>query len=419
MGDCLITPQQAVDFANRDVSRLVGNITLLLMRRAPYADILDGGVFESAVSDEQRNVVMERPILNQSLVLPTFFNDTDSCADLGNVAETGSTEYTTKLGTIRGRGPKVCVKTMRSAFQASYGATQDALQKTLLYFMNCDVRSQLLLRSGVKVKCNTAYTFPQMVSGDVQAIDVSFNDDNPPDTAPTWKFLKYLESWAHEALLAEPFESEAGTICKVIAGADIIDVLRDELDVRYDMRALTTGRYSLGEETITGYSWYGPFQGVGLGIDQQPLRFDTFEELNGQLIPDFIEPEIAVQVSKGIGARANPDYLEAQYEVLFMCFSNSFRRLTPETYTGAGEWRFPPQFSQGELEFSVIRDNDCNAFGDFGYHLWQVTRAYRPERPHAVIPVAFKRCQPDFGFATCAGYPGGTGTGTLVGSLSI
>jgi hypothetical protein len=119
MGDCLISPQQAIDFANRDVSRLVGNITLLLMRRAPYADVLDGGVFENGISDEQRNIVMERPILNQSLVTPVFFNDVDSCAELGQVAETGSTEYTTKLGTIRGRGPKVCVKQMRLIALAS------------------------------------------------------------------------------------------------------------------------------------------------------------------------------------------------------------------------------------------------------------------------------------------------------------
>lgn len=419
MADCLITPQQAIDFASRDVSRLVGNVTLLLMRRAPYADILSGGIFESAVSDEQRNVVMERPVLNQSLVLPTFFNDVDSCAELGQVAETGSTEYTTKLGTIRGRGPKVCVKQMRSAFQASYSATQDALQKQLLYFMNVDVRSQLLLRSGVKVKVNSTYNFPQMVSGDVQAIDVSFNDDTPPDVPLTFKFLKYLETWAHEALLAEPFESEAGTIAKFIGGADIIDVLREELNVRYDMRALTTGRYTLGEETLTGYSWAGPYQGVAMGIDQQPLRFDGFQELNGQLIPDFIEPEIAVQVSKGVGARANPAYLEAKYEVAFLVFDNSFRRLVPESYTGAGEWKFPPQFNQGELEFVVIRDNDCNLFADFGLHIYQITRAYRPERPHAVIPIAFKRCQPDFGFATCQGYPGGTGTGLVSGSLTI
>jgi hypothetical protein len=413
MADCLITPQQAVDFANRDISRLVGNITLLLMRRAPFSDVLDGGTFESAISDEQRNVVMERPVLNQSLVMPTFINDVDSCADLGQVAETGSTEYTTKLGNIRGRGPKVCIKTMRSSFQASYASTQDALQKQLLYFMNVDVRSQLLLRSGVKAKLNTTYSFNQMISGDVQAIDTSFVDDIPPDTSLTFKFLKYLETWAHEALLAEPFESEAGTISKFIGGADTIDVLREELNVRYDMRALTTGRYDLGEETLTGYTWAGPYQGVALGIDQQPLRFDTFQTLNGQLIPDFIEPEVAVQVSKGVGARANPAYLAAQYEIGFLLFANSFRRLVPQTYTGAGEWKFPPQFSQGELEFVVIRDNDCNVFGDFGYHIFQITRAYRPERPHAVIPIAYKRCQPDFGFATCTGFPGGSGSLTL------
>jgi hypothetical protein len=305
----------------------------------------------------------------------------------------------------------VAVKQMRSAFQASYSATQDALQKQLLYFMNVDVRSQLFLRSGIKIKTNMAYTFPQMVSGDVQAIDVSMNDDNPPDTPITFKFLKYVETWAHEALLAEPFESEGGTIAKFIGGADIVDFLRQELNVSYDMRALTTGRYALGEETLTGYTWQGPFLGIALGLDQQPLRFDTFQELNGQLIPDFIEPEIAVQVSKGVGARANPYYLTAGYEVAFLLFSNSFRRLVPENYTGAGEFRFPPQFSQGELEFAVIRDNDCNLFGDFGYHIYQITRAYRPERPHAVIPIAFKRCQPDFGFTSCAGYPGMTAGG--------
>jgi hypothetical protein len=409
MADCLITPQQAEDFANRDISRLVGNITLLLMRRAPYADVLDGGVFENNISDEQRNIVQERPVLNQSLVLPSFFNDVDSCANLGQVVETGSTEYTTKLGTIRGRGPKVCVKQMRSAFQASYSSTQDSIQKQLLYFMNIDVRSQLILRSGVKAKVNTTYSFDQMLSGDVQALDTSWNDDVPPDTALTFKFLKYLMTFMHEALLVEPFESEAGTIMKFIGGADTIDVLRDELNVRYDMRALTTGRYDLGEETITGFTWQGPYQGIALGIDQQPPRFDTFMELNGQLLPEFIEPEIAVQVSKGIGARANPAYLAAKYEVGFLIGANSFRRLVPEIYTGAGEWKFPPQFSQGELEFVVIRDNDCNTFGDFGYHIYQITRAYRPERPHAVVPIIYKRCEPDFGFATCVGFPGGTG----------
>src|SRR6476659_3364713 len=175
-GDCLLTPQQSVDFASRDINRLVGNITLLLMRRAPYADCLEGGTFENGISDQQRNVVIERPILGQSLVMPEFDADLSTCGTLGEVAEVGSTEYVTQLGTLRGRGPKICVKQMRSAFQNSYAAVQDGLQKQLLYLANVDVRSTLLMRSGVKAKTNTGRSFESMINGDVQQIDVGFVD---------------------------------------------------------------------------------------------------------------------------------------------------------------------------------------------------------------------------------------------------
>jgi hypothetical protein len=87
MGDCIVTPVQATDFANRDNNRLVGQITTLIMRRAPFNDTLDGGVFENAISDQQRNVVVERPILGQSLVLPEYINDTDSCGTFGQIAQ--------------------------------------------------------------------------------------------------------------------------------------------------------------------------------------------------------------------------------------------------------------------------------------------------------------------------------------------
>jgi hypothetical protein len=119
MGDCIVTPIQATDFANRDNNRLVGQITTLIMRRAPFNDTLDGGVFENAISDQQRNVVVERPILGQSLVLPEYINDTDSCGTFGQIAQVGTTEYITRLGTLRGRGPKVCVKQMRLIALAS------------------------------------------------------------------------------------------------------------------------------------------------------------------------------------------------------------------------------------------------------------------------------------------------------------
>ena len=288
MGDCIVTPVQAVDFANRDNNRLVGQITTLIMRRAVFNDTLDGGVFENAISDQQRNVVVERPILGQSLVLPEYINDTDSCGTFGQIAQVGTTEYITRLGTLRGRGPKVCCKQMRSAFQNSYVAVQDSLQKQLLYLSNCDVRSQLFLHSGFKVKINSGRTFEQMCNGDVQMIDVPVNDSTPPDANLTFSFLQYLLVFAHETLLCESFESEKGTVAKFIGSQNQLNVFRDELNVHQDLQYLTTGRYEIGNESITGYTWEGPYRGIAFGIDQQPLRFNTFTVLNVQLIPQFI-----------------------------------------------------------------------------------------------------------------------------------
>lgn len=135
---------------------------------------------------------------------------------------------------------------MRSAFENSYVAVQDSLQKQLLYLANCDVRSQLFLHSGFKVKINQGRTFEQMVNGDVQMIDVPVNDSTPPDANLTFAFLQYLLVFAHETLLCESFESEKGTVAKFIGSQNQLNVFRDELNVHQDLQYLTTGKYDLG-----------------------------------------------------------------------------------------------------------------------------------------------------------------------------
>lgn len=413
----IITPSLATDFASRDYQRLTGQLTLSIMRRTPYNDVLDGGTFENAISDEQRSVVVERAVVGQSLTVPQFVNDTDSCGLTGPAMQPGSTEYITRLGTLRGQGPRICVKGMRSAFQNSYSAAQDSMQKQLLSLGNADVRAQIFLGSGIKAKVQTGVPFESMISGDIQRLNVSVNNATPPDSQLTFAFLEYFNTFAIEDLTLEPWDAmdlegnPAGVMAKFIGSQAVISQMRKESGVREDIRALVTGRYDIGEKTILGYTWTGPFRGIGFGIDSQPLRFNTFATVGGQLIPQFIEPEIAVQVSKGWASRPNPAWRSAQYEVGFLLYRNSFRRLVPEAYTGVGDWRFPAQYSQGELEFLVIRDS-LNPYGDWGQHFYQIIRAYRPERPHAVIPILYKRCLPDLGLAPCVigSYSGYSGT---------
>jgi hypothetical protein len=56
----------------------------------------------------------------------------------------------------------------------------------------------------------------------------------------------------------------------------------------------------------------------------------------------------------------------------------------------------------GELEWHYIVDNQCNQWGDFGWHKYQITRAYRPLRPQHIIPILYKRCRADLGLVACA-----------------
>jgi hypothetical protein len=408
VNDPILNPQLAIDFANRDLQRLTGRINLSLMLRAPYLDILDSGVFENGISDEQRTMVAERPILGFSQTLPVAINDTDMCGLQGPNAQAGSTEYITRLGTFRGAGPTLCVKVARSAFQESYMAVQDGLRKQLVQFHNIDSRATLFLRSGVKCKLNTGRTMDNMLSGDFQRIDVSVNDTTPPNATINFSVVSRLTQLAHEDLQAEswdmkdPADSVTNTVSKFIGSLDAVEALRQDLDVKQDLRSLVSGRYDLGVQSLTGYSWEGPYRGIAFGLDQRPLRFNVFQTLaNGQVVPNFVEPEITVSVSKGVAPRANPSWRDAKYEVAFLCFANSFIRKTPEQYTGVGDWRFPAQFANGELEFTVIRDS-FNPYGDMGKHYWQVIRAFTPLRPHCIIPIMYARCASDLGLTTCS-----------------
>jgi hypothetical protein len=253
-----------------------------------------------------------------------------------------------------------------------------------------------------------------MFEGDVNNIDTAFPTTlggGVPDSAINFALLKYLADFMREDLLVEPFDdSKSGEIYRFIGSQQILQVLRNDLNIKADFRAITTGQWKVGKDNIDGYSWEGPYQGITFGIDSQPLRFSNVDG-NGQ--PIFIEPEIAVATTKGVGSRINPAWARARYEIAILMGMNSFRRRVPRRYMGAYGFKYPPQLVNGELEFAVIRDNGCNQFQDFGQHLYQIERSYRPERPHSVCAIAFKRCAVDFGLTSCSDYPNYSSTDSL------
>jgi hypothetical protein len=355
---------------------------------------IDGGTLPN-VSDVVRSVVEEMAVPAASLASPSFTNDTELCGIGATPDQVGSTEYQFQLQTLRGAGPRVCVKQARTAFKGSYLQAQVSLEKTILQIINADIRYQYLLQSGVKYTVLSTNSFETNLAGDMQAINTKFAHTaggSPtyylPDAPLNFKTLYRIGTFLREEMLAEPFSSKEGEFFQVMLGADAIEGIRNDADVKEDLLYLSAGSFKLGEESISGYQFMG-YRGFAFGIDQQPLRATGFDG-SGNLV--LVNPIISTAVTNGFAQRRNPAWVNAPYEVGFVIGGDAFKRLVPEQYTGEGTFKFAPQLSMGELEWTYFRDNDCNLYGDFGQHIYQISRAIQPIRPQNVVPILYRRC---------------------------
>lgn len=383
--DCI--PLAAIqNFASKDVNRIIGQIGRVLARKSPYINSIDGGTLPN-VSDVVRSVVEEMAVPAASLAAPTFVNDTTLCGVGATPDQVGSTEYQFQLQTLRGAGPRVCVKQARTAFKGSYLQAQVSLEKTILQLINADIRYQYLIQSGIKYVVNSTQSFSQNLTGDMQQINTQFAPVLP-DAPLNFKTLYRIGTFLREEMLAEPFASKDGEFFQVLASADQIENLRNDADVKEDLLYLTAGSFKLGEESISGYQFMG-YRGFAFGIDQQPLRATGFDG-SGNLV--LVNPIVSTAVTNGFAQRRNPAWVSAPYEVAFVIAGEAFKRLIPEQYVGEGTFKFAPQLAMGELEWTYFRDNDCNLYGDFGQHIYQISRAIQPIRPQNVCAIVYKRC---------------------------
>ena len=403
MADCL-TPEAATNFASKDSNRLVGQIAKALAYNSPFVGLLTGGTFPSGTSDTIRSVIQEQALTADSLNSPTFTATKDLCGPVNSTENVASTEYSYTLGTKRAFGPKVCVKNGFSAFQGAYSMAEDSLKKLIGAITNADIRKNLYSRSGVKFVAGNSgvYSFSQCLTGGESQIDVAFA--NIPQNSIgqlNFKTVHTISRYLRETLLGEPFEDRtAGMHYKFIGGSDIVEQFRNEIGVKEVLVALTTGGYKFGSESLTAYQWETStaYRGIALGVDQRPLRASAV--VAG--VPTLVEPFVSVATTNGNASRVNPAWVSAPFEVAFLVGANSFKRLVPERYTGEGSFKFAPQLAAGELQWHYVIDNNCNPYGDFGWHKYEITRAFQPVRPANVVPILFRRCPYDLGIAACS-----------------
>ena len=373
------------NFASKDVNRIIGQIARVLARKSPYINSIDGGTLPS-VSDVVRSVVEEMAVPAASLAAPTFVNDLTLCGVGATPDQVGSTEYQFQLQTLRGAGPRVCVKQARTAFKGSYLQAQVSLEKTILQIINADIRYQYLIQSGIKYVVDSTDTFANNLTGDMQQINTLFAN-KVPDAPMNFKTLYRIGTFLREEMLAEPFATKDGEFFQVLASADQIENFRNDADVKEDLLYLSAGSFKLGEESISGYQFMG-YRGFAFGIDQQPLRATA----NVAGVLTLVNPIVSTAVTNGFAQRRNPAWVSAPYEVMFVIAGEAFKRLVPENYVGEGTFKFAPQLAMGELEWTYFRDNDCNLYGDYGQHIYQIQRAIQPLRPQNVCAIVYSRC---------------------------
>lgn len=425
MADC-VAPSQISDIAQKDTQRLVGAVAKTLAANSPFINVLGGGVFPAGVSDEIRTAVQLQAAPGDSLAIPTFVCDTDLCGTQGAQDLTDAINYISRLESKRGKGPRVCVKKGYAAFKTSYLASEDALKKLVTQYINSDIRAQLYLRSASKFTAVSGYDFDSLFTGGTETdIGVKFAPLLP--TGPmSFKALHFIARFIKENLFAEMFDAEGKGMphFRVIGSADIIELFRAESGVKDILQSYVTGGFKLGEASLSGYSWETApaYRGLSFAIDQRPLRATGFAA-NGTL--SLVDPvTIVTNASKNTAyAKINQSWVAAPYEVLFLLGAPNFERLVPERYVGEGTFKFAPQLFMGELDWHYVMDNDCNTWGDFGWHKYQIIRAYKPVRPQFVVPILYKRCQADLGLPDCTVTSSSSFSGadafTTVGSICL
>lgn len=400
----------AVDFASKDQNRLTGETLVTNARRSPYADTIDGGTLEN-ISESVRTTVARDVMPAADMVFPEFTPIPESCNKVGGTDQVGFTEYLITPGNYRGRGPKICVKTTRTGFAREYPIAVEGLKKNVTRLLNADIRGNFILNGGCKLVAgnSTDYGFPQVFRGEEFAVAQPW-PGVVPDSPLSFTGLSYVARHMREGLNVEPFENPktSNGMLKFIGSADSIELFRDELNIRSDIGSLTQGQYKMGADAIMGYTWEGPYHGIAFGIDPDPVRADGFDietvTYNGidvdTLVPHYVQPWIAANVSTGVAAVRNPAWLYAPYELGQLFAMRNFKRLVPASYRVEG-WPFAPQIANGGLEFSQLIDRCTMRLGDYGQHFYEIERAYQPLMPHAVCSIFYARCRGALDFTAC------------------
>jgi hypothetical protein len=403
---------QLQNFAARDNSRIMHAVGLTMAVKNPWTSIFEGAKWELGLADAH-TVVVGRPAAPgnpQNTVAPAFSNVEVQCGQVPQADRVGTTEFTYRLQEFRGRGPLVCLNQGLNAYKDSYKMAAESIADLVTRIGSADSRYVALTLSGLKLTVNDSVNFYDRIAGGQFQFQVPFVPGVEPTAAPTFKEIKRIAGFMTTELSCEMFTDDkrvngeaVGQNFKVLAGQEALDNFREEIGIKEDYNYLSAGGFSMGKDRVVGYTWFGPYQGAGFGLDPQPLRLNEIPE-DGVITPEYlIPPEIATAASNGTVNSTNPAYVRADYEIMFLIIGpGAFKREVPPNATSLpGGFNFPNAIAPGQITFYVPK-GECDGFQEYGQHYYKVQRAIRPQKPHYIVPILYKRCPDQSDLSYCS-----------------
>jgi hypothetical protein len=267
--------------------------------------------------------------------------------------------------------------------------------------MEADARNNLHVNSGWKYVASTALQPNARLTGGEFEIATEYAGGLPNAGLTIREVLRVMIRVQQNARLT-CYRTAGGAAVRLIGSAELGENLRNETTNHSEQSSLVEGG---DEESVNGfkkYKWDWRYRQIQFGIDPVPLRFN---QVDGNGFPILITPYENKIGDTGEHAVVNSEWDSAGYEVAFLVWNNTFKRLVPESFLtdGAGtRWPELANSAMGQLLWSNVQDNGLNAYGDRGRFLYQIIRAWQPDLPWAAVPMIYRRCDPTDGLTACS-----------------
>lgn len=396
MSDC-VSPGQINDFLTKNANLVEGSIIRSLAINSPWVNLFPTRTWASGVSDTRRAV-------RQGAVAPTDLSQAApqwglmDCRVPPTPIVTGSTELQYEANMYNGRGPEICLTKAYNAVESSIINAEKAIKDHVQTLWNAWLRYRAFFDSATKVVAKSGTAFQNLVASGYQT---NFVPGLIPDSPVNASFIRQITNFlVHQMLCGDEYQFGNGgrKHFRFLSDKATIDNVRNQTEVQLNLRALAAGQDRRGIDSMIEYEWDILYQGVAFGVDESILRADG---INADGTINFVEPFIAVPSTKEVIRQFNPAWAAAPYQVSFLCGDDSFVREIPEEYLGEGMTRFDKQFWGGMVRWHNQIDNDCNEWGDTGFHKYKLAAAFRPEHPEFMVAILHVRCVEDTGLVPC------------------